>query len=116
MSRLLVVTYPALLSGFQLAGVEAYGAEDAESAQNLISTWLDAGKEALLAIDQGLLEHMEQSFIERLQAAEHLVYLPIPGSEPIGKGISRRNRIAEMIRKAIGIQVTFKGEATEGSE
>lgn len=116
MSRLLVVTHPALVPGFQLAGVEAYGAEDAESAQNLIGTWLDAGEAALLAIDEGLLEHMEQAFIERLQAADHLPYIPIPGSEPIGTGISRRHRIAEMIRRAIGIQVTFKGEPTEVNE
>ena len=116
MSRLLVVTYPTLVPGFQLAGVEAYGAEDAESAQNLIGTWLDAGEVALLAIDEGLLEHMEQAFIDRLQAAEHLPYLPIPGSEPIGMGRSRQHRIEKMIQRAIGFQVTFKGEATEVNE
>jgi len=113
MSRLLVVTSPALAPGFQLAGVEAYGAEDAESAQNLIGPWLDAGEAALLAIDERLLEHMERAFIERLQAADHLPYLPIPGSEPIGKGISRRHHIEEMIRRAIGFKVTLKGEPTE---
>ena len=116
MSRLLVVTYPALVPGFQLAGVEAYGAEDAESAQNLIGPWLDAGEAALLAIDDDLLEHMERAFIERLQAADHLPYLPIPGSEPIGMGISRRHRIEKMIRRAIGFQVTFKGQPTEVNE
>ena len=37
MSRLIVVTRPALVTGFQLAGVDAYGAEDVETAQELIN-------------------------------------------------------------------------------
>ena len=55
MSRLLVVTRPALVHGFELAGVDAYGVEDVESAQELIESWLITGEIGLLAIDDGLL-------------------------------------------------------------
>jgi len=113
MSRLLVVTRPILVSGFRLAGVDAYGAEDVETAQELIDGWLEAGEVGLLAIDDGLLEHMDLAFIKRLEVSEKLPYLSIPGGGPLGPEVSRKHRIAEMIRRAIGFHITFQGEDTD---
>jgi len=113
MSRLLVVTRPSLVPGFRLAGVDAYGAEDVEAAQELIEGWLKAGEAGLLAIDDGLMEYMDPSFVKQLGASEKLPYLTIPGGGSLGLEISRRQRIAEMIRRAIGFHITFKGEDTE---
>lgn len=113
MSRLLVVTRPTLVPGFRLASVNAYGAEDVETAQELIDGWLKAGEVGLLAIDDGLLEHMDPSFVKHLEASEKLPYLAIPGGGPLGTEVSRRHRIADMIRRAIGFHITFKGEDTE---
>lgn len=116
MSRLLIVTRPALLPGFRLAGVDAYAAEDVETAEEYIKTWLDSGEVGLLAIDDGLIAHMDRALLGRLAAADHLPYLMIPGGGPLGPGVSRRHRIAEMIRKAIGFHITFKGEEREGED
>jgi vacuolar-type H+-ATPase subunit F/Vma7 len=110
MSRLLVVTRPSLVPGFQLAGVDAYGAEDVESAQEMITSWLDSGEVGLLAIDDGLLDRMGPNFIKRLKSSEQIPYLAIPGGQPLGAGASRRYRIAQTIRQAIGFHITFKGE------
>jgi vacuolar-type H+-ATPase subunit F/Vma7 len=110
MSRLLIVTRPAFLTGFQLAGVDAYGAEDAETAQELIEAWLEAGEVGLLAIDDGLLERIDASLLKRLDASEHLLYLAIPGGQSLGPEASRRHRVAEMIRQAVGFHITFKGK------
>lgn len=116
MSRLLVVTRPSLVPGFQLAGVDAYGVEDIEAAQELISGWMGAGEVGLVAIDDGLLARMDPAFILRLESSEHLPFLAIPGGAPLGPEAFRRHRIAEMIRRAIGVHITFKGEEMEGSE
>ena len=115
MSRLLILTRPSLVPGFRLAGVETFGVEDVETAQELIEGWLEAGEVGLLAIDDGLLARMDPALIKRLEAAEGLPYLAIPGGQPLGPLASRRYRIAEMIRRAIGFQITFRGEETEGS-
>lgn len=110
MSRLLVITRPSLVHGFHLAGVEAFSAEDVETAQEIIESWLEGGEAGLLAIDDGLLDHMDPILLQRLESSENLPVLAIPGGEPIGPEVSRRYRITEMIRRAIGFHITFKGE------
>jgi vacuolar-type H+-ATPase subunit F/Vma7 len=113
MSHLLIVTRPSLVAGFYLSGVEAFAAQDVESAQELIGGWLDNGEEGLLAIDEDFLAHMDPAFIKRLQAATRLPHLAIPGEGWLGPESSRRYRIAEMIRRAIGFHITFRGAENE---
>jgi len=113
MSRLLVLTRTTLLPGFQLAGVDAYGIEEIETAEELIEKWLEVEEVGLLAIDEGLLEHLDTSLIKMLESSEKLPYLIIPGGGTLGEDISRRHRISEMIRRAIGSHITFKGEEDE---
>jgi vacuolar-type H+-ATPase subunit F/Vma7 len=110
MSRLLVVTRPDLATGFELAGVETFVAQDVEEAEELIGGWLDDGEKGLLAIDETLLLYLNPGLIQRLQASPSLPYLGIPGGQPLDPRISRRGRITEMIRQAIGFHITFKGE------
>jgi len=115
MSQLFVVTRPDLVPGFQLAGVDAHGVEDVERAQELIAGWLDRGEVGLLTIDDSLLDNLEADFLKRLSVSERLLHLAIPGGRPLGPEVSRRHRIAAMIRRAIGFHITFKGEE-EGGE
>ncbi len=116
MSRLLVVTRPSLVPGFQLAGVDAFSSEDVETAERLIEGWLDDGEVGLLAIDDGLLVHLDPNLVKRLESSENLPFLSIPGGQPVGPEISRRHRITEMIRRAIGFHITFKGEEAEATD
>ncbi len=110
MSRLLVVTRPSLVPGFRLAGVEAFPAEEAEEAQRLIGKWLDKHEAGLLAVDDGLLAGFDPAFRRGLEAADQLPHLAIPGGGPLGPAGFRRQQIAELIRKAIGFHITFRGE------
>ena len=116
MSHLLVVTHPDLVAGFHLAGVDAFAAEDTERAQALIEYWLDAGEEGVVAIDEELLTYMEPAFLKRLQASENLLYLAIPDGQPPKSGASQRQRIAEMIRRAIGFHITFRSDTAGGND
>lgn len=116
MSQLFVVTRPALVPGFQLAGVDAHGVEDVGSAQELIENWMTAEEAGLLAIDDGLLAHMDAAFMERLDSSEHLLYMAIPGGQPLGIEASQRYRITALVRRAIGFHITFKGEEESSGE
>lgn len=110
MSQLLVITRPAFVSGFRLAGVETFGAVDVESAEELIARWLANGETGLVAVDEGILERMDPAILTKLRAAQQLLYLAIPGGEPLGPEASRRVRIATMIRRTIGFHITFRGK------
>ncbi len=110
MSRLIIVARPSLAPGFQLAGVEAFAANDAEAAQRLVSSWLEAGETGLLALDDGLLADFDPAMRRRLEAADQLPHIAIPGGGPLEPATSRQRRLTEMIRRAIGFQITFRGE------
>lgn len=110
MSRLLVVTRPDLATGFELAGVETFVVQDAEETEELIGGWLNEGEKGLLAIDETLLLLLNPGLVRRLQASPDLPHLAIPGGQPLDRRLSRRGRITEMIRQAIGFHITFKGE------
>jgi V/A-type H+-transporting ATPase subunit F len=109
MSRLLIVARPSLVPGFRLAGVEAFAATEAQQAQHLIGSWLDRGEAGLLAVDEGLLAAFEPAFRRRLEAAEQLPHLAIPSGEPAGPETRGSQYITELIRRAIGFHVTFRG-------
>ncbi len=76
----------------------------------MIEKWLATGEVGLLAIDDGILEHMDPHFIKRLDSAENVPYLAIPGGRPLGPEAYEQNRIATLIRKAIGFHIVFKGQ------
>ena len=116
MSHLLVITHPSLVPGFQLAGVEAYGAETAERAKDLIKSWLFDAQPALIAIDETLLEGLDADFLKRINASEDfLIGIPGPsGADFDGhsdhlENSERKQRIEDMVQRAIGFHITFKG-------
>lgn len=109
MDELLVVIRPELLSGFQLAGVKAFAAEDVETSEELIQNWLEEGQGGLVAIDDGLLSQMKTSLLNRLRRSNTLFHIAIPGGEPLGEEYRRKHRLAEMIRRSIGFHITFEG-------
>ena len=116
MSRFLVITRPELRAGFHLAGVDACSPADVETAQELIADWWKAGEVGLLAIDDGLLGRMDPAFVKQMDDHERVFYVAIPGGAPLGPEASRKYRIAEMIRRAIGFHITFKGEEEQQEE
>ncbi len=112
MSRLLIITRPHLLPGFELARVDACAVDDVDEAEELIEELLQSREPGLLAIDDGIHALIDPALIRRLDAAEQLPHLIIPGGRPLGPEATRKYRYAEMIRRAIGYHVIFKGEDT----
>ena len=110
MSRLLIVTQPSLVTGFHLAGVDAFAAASASEAQTLINGWLEAGEAGLLAIDETLLAGFDDAFRQRLTASEQLHHLALPDGNPADITASGRHRIAALLRQALGFHITFRGE------
>lgn len=113
MSRLFILTREELALGFHLAGIDARGVRDVETAQEIIGNWLDRGEAGLLALDDGLLARMESTFVERLDNTIDLPYIIIPSGEPLGEEFSRQYRITQLIRRTVGIHISFTGGEEE---
>ena len=112
MSKLCAIVRPSLVAGFQLAGVEAYGAEDIETAEDLITTWLDTGDACLLALDESLLAALNPAIAKRLDASDDVHVIGIPSSAPSAASITRGDRIARLIRRSIGVHIAFGNDSS----
>lgn len=110
MGRLIIVTRASLAPGFQLASVEAFPVQDVDEAQRMVTGWLEAGESGLLAVDDGLLADFDPALRRRLESADRLPSIAIPGGGPLEPGTSPRRQITEMLRRAIGFHITFSGE------
>jgi vacuolar-type H+-ATPase subunit F/Vma7 len=110
MSSLRVVTQPDLAPGFALAGVETFPVDDSETAEGLLSAWLDLGEAGLIALDERLLPGLTASLLRRLEHSERLFHIAIPAGMYSGSAEARQERIAALIRQAIGFHITFRHE------
>jgi vacuolar-type H+-ATPase subunit F/Vma7 len=110
MSSLRVVVRPDLAPGFVLAGVETFPVEAPEAAEALLATWLDDGEAGLIALDEDLLLGLAPSLVRRLEHSDHLFHVAIPPGVFSGTAKARQQRIAALIRQAIGFHITFRHE------
>lgn len=108
MAKLTVITNSSLAPGFRLAGVHVIAAEDCERAHRALARLMDEGDVGIIAIDAPFLDALDSAARHRIEE----ILKPIVVSLPIGTAISpeqRRSRqIAELIRRAIGVRMTFR--------
>lgn len=116
MSRLRVIVRPHLVTGFQLAGVEAFAAADVETAESLLISWLDEDEPCLVAIEEALSDRLDPGLVNRLHASDRVLHLAIPGGGASDYAVTRSTRIARMIRRSIGVRITFGDVKDWGDE
>jgi vacuolar-type H+-ATPase subunit F/Vma7 len=108
MGRLMVVTTPDLVPGFQLAGVETFAVENVDQAESILGELLSGDEAGLIVVRQGLLEAMGARLQRQVQHSFRPVVIAIPGGMPTTTASGRRHRyISELIRRAIGFRITF---------
>ncbi len=113
MSRLVVLTHPSQVPGFQLAGVETYPADKPADVEQRLRAFLDNQESILLAVDHDLLPGMDPILMRKLQNSNTIQLVSIPGGLATGKAPSRNDSIADLIQHAIGFRITLKGKKDE---
>jgi len=111
----MVITTPDLAPGFQLAGVETFPVEEPDQAEAVLSKLLTGHEASLIVIRRGLVQAMSPRLRRQIESSYRPVVMEIPGSMPTLSGGDRRRQITELIRRAIGFQITF-GTDTPASE
>jgi vacuolar-type H+-ATPase subunit F/Vma7 len=112
MGRLMVITTPDLAPGFQLAGVETFAVEDADQAETVLRDLLTGDAASLIVIRQRLLAAMSPALQHQARNSYEPVVIAIPGSLPT-PARRRQHYISELIRRAIGFQITFGSAQAE---
>jgi len=113
MGRLIVITTPDLAPGFQLAGVETFAVESGAQAEAVLRTLLAGGEASLIAVPQELLQAIDPRMRRQLDTSSSPVVIAIPGGTPTRPGEEHRQRIVELIRRAIGFHITFGAEGPQ---
>lgn len=108
MAKLTVITHPALVPGFRLAGVEVIAAEDRESARQALLRLLDEGEAGIIAVDAPYLSSLDYVTARRIEEMVKPVVVSLPLGGEVLPEQRRSRQIAELIRRAIGIRMTFR--------
>jgi len=111
MAKLAVITEPALAPGFRLAGVEVHTAYSAAEAEQLLRVLIDEGEAGVIAVHAPYLATLDERTRRRLEARATPVVVGLPTGLAVTAEEPRSRHLAELIRRAIGFRITFRGEA-----
>ena len=84
--------------------------DDFETAEQLVTSWLNNREQILLAIDDGLFSNFDPHLAKKIYASNDLHLVTIPDGPVADAGALHKQRIYDMIRHATGVQIRFKGE------
>lgn len=108
MAKLTIITNPSLAPGFRLAGVEVAVAKDGATACHILSQLIDEGEAGIIAMDAPYFNALDTATMHRIEELVKPVVVSLPiGTETLPEQRPSR-QIAELIRKAIGIRMTFR--------
>jgi vacuolar-type H+-ATPase subunit F/Vma7 len=111
MSRLLVLTTRDLAVGYRLAGANTV--EVASTAQTAtVLEELLTGEDGVIAVHAPYFDALPTPLRQRLDALRIPLVVSLPAgttTEPIG---DRRRQLLELLRQAIGYEITFGDERT----
>lgn len=115
MRRLVVMVRPDQVNGYRLAGLEAFGVDDPETANNVIRSWLTNKDEILLALGDSIFSMLGENLVNRIYTSNQMLLVTIPDGPVSIADRQRQQRIFDTIRHATGVQIRFKGE-THGTK
>ena len=108
MAKLTVITNPSLAPGFRLAGVDVVVATSGEGARNALVRLINEGEAGIIAMDTPYFSALDSATAHRIAELVKPVVVSLPiGTETLPEQ-RRCRQIAELIRRAIGIRMTFR--------
>ncbi len=107
MSKLLVITNSDLANGFRLAGVETVIAEDADQAEEMLLGYLDDDEVGIIAINDTYVSELKERVRHRIEQIYKPVVITIPTKTATRPEEQRSYQLSEMIRRSVGIRITF---------
>ncbi len=110
MLKVVAVMREDLALGFSLTGLDVIPVKDAAAAVEVVREVIDSRESGLIALEQGLLEEMEERTRESLLARNVPLIVPVPG-ELAWRDVEELppdDYLAELIRHAVGYQLNVQ--------
>ena len=109
MSRLLVLTTPDLAAGYRLAGVAVVEVASAAEAATQLEELLER-EHGVIAVHAPYFHALSRSLRQRLDTLGAPLVVPLPAGMTDDQADDRRRRLLEMLRQAVGYEITFGDE------
>ena len=111
MSRLLVMTSRELVAGYRLAGVATVEVASAAEAETRLEQLL-LQEDGVIAVHAPYFYAPERPLRQRLDALRAPLVVPLPAGTANDQAEDRRQRLLQMLRQAVGYEITFGDEAS----
>jgi vacuolar-type H+-ATPase subunit F/Vma7 len=109
MSRLVVLTTSELAVGYRLAGSVTLEGGSPEHLATQVEGLL-ATEDGVVAIHAAYFHALPRPLRVRLESTTIPLVVPLPAGDPAGPGADPRQRLLELLRQAVGYQITFGDE------
>jgi vacuolar-type H+-ATPase subunit F/Vma7 len=111
MSRLLILTTGTLAVGYRLAGADTVEVGSAEQAASALEDLL-ATEDGVIAVHAPYFDALPGPLRRRLDTVRTPLVVPLPAGTATEVLGDRRQRLLELLRQAIGYEITFGDERT----
>ena len=109
MSRLLVLTTRELATGYRLAGVTVFDVASSEEAATRLEELLEQ-EDGVIAVHAPFFHEFARPLRRRLDARLTPLVVPLPAGMTDDQAGDRRTRLLQMLRQAVGYEITFGDE------
>ena len=111
MSRLLVLTTSELAVGYRLAGASTVEVSSAAETRATLEELLDR-EDGVIAVHAPYFHALPLPLRRRLDALRTPLVVALPAGTATDQVGDRRQRLLELLRQAIGYEITFGDERT----
>lgn len=115
MSRLVVIAEPEIALGYKLTGIEVIETSDLETARVELQNLMNDPGVGFIAVSPAIIDGLDDATRRRVESG----YSPIVVSLPAGGSVmgfrSHREYLTSLIRRAVGLHITFPGAKKEGN-
>jgi vacuolar-type H+-ATPase subunit F/Vma7 len=110
MSRLLVLTTPELAAGYRLAGVATLEIGSPAEAETQLEGLLEH-EHGVIAMHAPYFDALSRHLRRRLDSLGAPLVVALPAGSTPDEARDRRERLLQMLRQAIGYEITFSDES-----
>jgi vacuolar-type H+-ATPase subunit F/Vma7 len=110
-SRVLVVTTPDLAVGYRLAGAATIAVASPEEVEARLPALLQE-ESGVIAVHAPYLSRVSPALRRRLDATNRPLVVALPAGTSTGQADQRREQLLQMLRLAVGYEITFNDEGT----